>query len=496
MAGKRFVAWVAVSSEEQAERYSPQEQLQLARAQVDKHGGTIVAELSVSESRSIVLFSEACERIPAYAELHELIKRRAFDVLICYDATRLGRKTSLIMSVVELCAENNIAIFEIDNPPASLEPDRSYDRRLMWLLKAGGSQQEVEKLKARLAYGRIGKVKAGGLPGRAPPYGYTFRYAADGTRHIDVVPEEAEIVQEIFSDYLDGRGMNTIAANLEARGVPSPGVATWRTSGVNSIIRRAWTYAGVSRLAPRGKLLAEGRGNWEPIITVTTAERSIAERADRRAHRRKMNTGGRLSGIVWCVECQRAMRQVLNEDGSIFDAYDKRRKTPNRRRAVFYCYTYHPGGSVGTNKVIAALEIALDDLAGSDLSAIADDDTSHADRLQAQIAQHDAAIVRHTVALRRADTAYVNGAMDDERYTEQVKRLQAAIAAEREEIIKLHAMLTSEAERGTRRERLEEIRANGHAMLTTPDTARANAWWRRYVRVWARDNEVWDVQWL
>ena len=55
------------------------------------------------ESRSIILLEEACRRIPAYARLVQLIEARAFDVLVYLDRSRLGRKASLSMAIVELC---------------------------------------------------------------------------------------------------------------------------------------------------------------------------------------------------------------------------------------------------------------------------------------------------------------------------------------------------------------------------------------------------------
>ncbi len=493
----RFVVWVAVSSEEQAERYSPEQQLSLARQHVNKWGGTVVAELSVSESRSIVLFEDACERIPAYAQLRDMIRARSFDVLICYDTTRLGRKDSLILAVIGLCDEAGILVYEIDNPPHSLDNARTYDRKLLDALKAVGSQREVDKLKERLAYGRIGKVKAGGLPGREPPYGYVFRYDADGTRHIDMVPHEAAIIREIYARYLAGSGMQNIATDLQARGVPSPGVGRWQKSGVWKIIERAWLYAGVSRLAPKGKLLAEGRGKWEPIIDASTAQRVLDEHAERKSNRRKANARARLTGVVWCEVCQSPMRQICNEDGTIMDDYDFRAgRHPRKRRALFYCTNNHPGGSVGTDKVIDALRKALDVLVASDLSAIPDDGDAQTERLRAQLAQHQANMTRHAEALRRADTAYTNGLMDDARYNEQVKRVQAAQAAEQLEIDKLTALLSETATYGTRAERLAEIVASGYAMLTTEDTAAANVWFRRYVRVMVRGNRVAEVIWL
>jgi DNA invertase Pin-like site-specific DNA recombinase len=501
MSTKRFLIWTAVSSEEQAEKYSPQEQANLAHQHVAKWGGSVVAELSVSESRSIVLFEDACARIPAYAALRDHIAAKTFDVLICYDTTRLGRKTSLILAVLELCAEAGIAVYEIDNPPPDLAGARGYDRQLLDALKAVGSQREVEKLKQRLAYGRIGRVKAGGFPGREPPYGYRYVYAADGARGIETVEEQAAIVREIFAAYLAGRGMNTIAADLQARGVPSPGSHTaagsWQKTGVWVIIRRAWTYAGVSRLAPKGQLLAEGRGRWEPIIDTEIAERALAEHATRKANRRTANAKSRLTGVVWCEQCGRPMRQVINEDGSIMDAHDKRPgRRPRPRRAQFACAPSHPGGSVGTNRVLAALHLALDALATADLAAIPDDANDRAEQLRQEIAQHESAAARHAQALRRADTAYVNGVMDDARYQEQVRRLQAAAAAEQETIAQLRAQLANAQAHGSRRERLEEIRRAGYEMLTTPDTVAANAWWRRYCLVLVEQNSVVEVRWL
>lgn len=41
-----------------------------------------------------------------------------------------------------------------------------------------------------------------------------------------------------------------------------------------------------------------------------------------------------------------------------------------------------------------------------------------------------------------------------------------------------------------------QLAAAGYAMLTTPDTAAANAWWRRFVRVYVRNNQIVEVRWL
>lgn len=485
----RWVIWTAVSSEEQAERYSLTEQLELGRQHCAKWGGQVVAELSVGESRSIVLLEDAAARIPAYAELRRLIAARAFDVLVCYDTTRLGRKRSLIAAIEELCAEAGIAIYELDNPPSSLDAAAGYDKQLLSAIKGASSQNEVERLRKRMRFGREGRARRGDIA-HMPPYGYTWQFGEGGARALVVDDTAAQVVRDIIARYLAGAGQITIAAELSARGVPTPaGGSTWHKNSVNVILWRVWTYAGYAEFY-RGHSPAKfdavryirAQGNHPSIVDEATAAAVQAEREARRANRHIADTPSRLTGIVWCEVCNRPMWQARNEDGT------RRNADGTRRRARFYCQPPHPGGSVGTALVLEAITAAIDDLAHADLSAVADDaDTQHAAHL-ARIAQHEAAIERHGAALRRADDAYVAGLMDATRYRAQVDRLSAAVAAERSAIEQTRAAIAADKQRGTRAERLAEIAAAGPAMLTTANTAAANAWLRRLVRVWVRDN--------
>lgn len=486
----RFLIWVAVSSKEQAEKVSPELQEQLARQHVTRWGGTVADVLRVSESRDIVLLSDAAATIPAYAALHEAIQHRTIDVLICYDLGRLGRAYPLIMQIVELCSRAGIQVYEIENPPADLQRAAGYDEMLIRALKAVGYQHEVEKMRARMRFGREGRARAGKLT-HVPPYGYAWRYGQDGARTVEIDADAAAVVQRIVAAYLAGRGVKNIALELTSAGIPTPsGGTAWQKNSVVVILGRAWTYAGYNefRRDDPAKYFRVP-GNWTPILDAATAERIASERQQRAVNRRLANTPSRLSGIVICAMCGRTMWQVRNEDGEIRDRM-------RVRRAKFYCQPYHRGGSIGTARVAAALEAAIDVLAKSDLSAIPNDDADRAAALQAQLDAHAAAIARHQAALRRADTAYVNGVMDEERYQEQVRRLRAAIETETTAQLQAQAAADAEQQRGSRRQRLEQIAAAGRAILTTPDTAAANTWLRAYVRVYVRDNQVSEVRFL
>lgn len=497
MAGKRFLIWRAVSSKKQAEEVSPVVQEEMARQHVAKWGGTVVDVLDVAESRDIVLLSDAAAAIPAYARLQEYIDARTIDVLVCYDLSRLGRAHTLILAVVELCRRAAIMVYELENPPHTLEDRSGYDEMLIRALKSVGYQHEVEKMRARMRFGREGRAKKGEMP-QVPPFGYRWQHQADGARTVEIDPAAAAVVREIGSLYLAGRGQIGIAADLTARGIPTPaGAATWQKNSVGAILRRAWTYAGYAeyyRARKTGYIRAPG--SWTPIWDEATAERIEQEMQARAANRRISDTPSRLTGIVWCEQCNRPMWQVRNEDGSRRDAWhDKRKNAPYHytRRAKFYCQPNHPGGSVGTNRVMEALHIALDDLTRQDLAGIPDDDGDRAAQLTAQVAAHDAAIAKHQRGLRLADDAFVAGVMDLDRYKLQVDRLRSMIEQEQSAKTQLAAAVDAATQRGSRADMLREVAAAGPAMLTTEDTAAANAWLRRYVRVFVRDNQVTDV---
>lgn len=119
---KRVALWGAVSSLPQAKEISIPDQIRRGHEQAKKHGAKVITELIVpGKSRNIVLFKDACEQIEAYAKLRALIEAKGIDALVYLDPSRLGRTAALVMTVAELCTRAGILLYELDNPPASME---------------------------------------------------------------------------------------------------------------------------------------------------------------------------------------------------------------------------------------------------------------------------------------------------------------------------------------------------------------------------------------
>lgn len=484
MPSLRAALWAAVSSKPQAEKVSNAEQLRLGRAHAEKLGATIAAELVVpGESRNIVLFEEAARRIPAYAELKRLIDASAFDVLIYLDRSRLGRQASLSLAVVALCAEAGIATYDMEAPPASLQAGGSTDELLMGAIKSMNAQTEIDKLKYRHRMGMAGRVRKGLAPGNLI-YGYRAEYDARGNRATVVDEAAAAVVRRIVVQYLDGQGGETIASALNAGGIPSPGGATWTRHTVNNILSRAHWYAGIATLNRKsrtGRQLVTAPAQWQAIIDVGTYERIEEERRARMPNRKLADAKHLLSGVGVCQVCGATLTVA---------------EFPQYGYAYLTCRQRHGYLAVRDYVVLAAIREHLDLLRTADIETLVTAGSTDATaQIQSRITDQQTIITKAQQALQRIDNAYADGVLDAERYRVQVDRSKAQLLQAAAEIARLTALLATEAEAGTRRQRLEYARDHAGDILGASGPA-ANAYLRRLLKVWCNHKQVISVEWL
>ncbi len=489
----RFVSWAAVSSLPQAKLISIDDQLATNRQHIDRHGGALVEELVVpGESRSIVLFEDAARTIAAYGRLKELIDAKAFDVLIYLDRSRLGRKASLSMAVIELCHDARIATYETENPPTEIKVGGSYDDMLLGAIKSVGAQREVQKFVERHRIGMLGRAKRGEMLG-AVVYGYVARYDADGTRTIEIDEPAADAVRRLFAHYLGGDGMNVIAQKLNESGAQPPALAPmWAHGNVGHVLRNVWRYAAfveINRYSERGRPYAKLPGAWPAIISEELANQVEAEREMRRSTRRLANTVYLLSSVVWCAICEKRM---------VMKTQDPNKTKPGFRVMQMCCpknSVQHPIKATSYRRILRTLRAEMEALRFADLDAIAATPTTE-EHIREQIAAQGRTIETVKAGIGRADAAFVNGLLDMERYRVQLDRLNVQMAAALAELERLERALTEEQDRGTFRHRLDEVVAHGLAMLDSADVTAANAWLRRHVRIWVAYHKVVAIEWL
>jgi site-specific DNA recombinase len=493
MVGKRAIIWTAVSSEEQAadDKDSLAHQERLGRAAAAKYGLDVVDVLRSDDSRSIIRLDVAMQNPKlGYARLVEAIDRRAFDVLFFYNMDRLGRNRALVAAVQEECIAAGVALYDLSNPPHTLDVQSGDTNRIVWAVQAAQAQGEVERFKARARFGRTARARRGEFLGTIP-YGYTR--APDGTIATD--DATAPVVLRIFDEYLQGHGLPRIAAGLNGDNIPTAHGSTWRMGSMQMIFDNVLRYAGWmehNRYSRKwGDPYMRVRGNWPALIDDATAERILAERAARAANRRLADTSHLLSGVVYCIDCDRPMRISTHPTG-------KR----TRKQAVYLRCTNaaHPYWGVRADAIMGYIAAKVDELREVDIDALCAADGDN-DRTAAAIETARRELARLQRALEAADDDYyIAGKLDADRHTRTVQRIAAEIANRRSEIERLDAQLQREAERGSKRDRLLDVLANGAAILKSADKTAANVWLREHVRVWIRGKDLRDdeviVEWL
>jgi DNA invertase Pin-like site-specific DNA recombinase len=490
MAGKRAVIWAAVSSEEQArgDKASLQYQEQIAREHAARHGLDIADVITSDDSRTVTRFDVAAQNPRlGYGRLAEHLERGDFDVLLYYDTTRLGRKMSLIATVQELCIDAGVVLYDCSNPPHTLDVQTTETDRYVRAFHAVNSQGEIDKLRRRHQFGMIGRVTSGRMANNAC-WGYSVGYDGAGRQVVELDPNVAAVVRDVFALYLEGHGAPRMAEMLAAANMePLPPGGKWTPSAVKSIIDRVWRYAGyaeLNRRSPAGRPYVRARGQWEAAIDDATAEAVTAEREYRANNRRAPDTQYRLSGLCVCATCG-AVMHISHQQRKARHGYDW---------YAIVCRKHAPGEYVSYAHVMRFVRAMIETLDLAQIDAAGDTDELAA--IAAAMERQRQAIAAAEAAIARAADAYTDGAMDAANYRRQVERKQAAAAAARAELDRLEQRAAAERQSGSRRARLQRASEIGLAMLDHPDPAAANAYLRGLLRITIHRNRAARGDWI
>jgi site-specific DNA recombinase len=201
--------------------------------------------------------------------------------------------------------------------------------RMMDGIKAVMDAHQLEDLKVMIRRGMSAVIRDGRHNGGSA-YGYDCIPGKPG--ELEIVSEKAEIVRRIFREYTAGDTPRTIAARLNAEGVPPPRNAYWRASTINGHTQRRtgilqcelycgrliWNRAYRVRDPDTGQRVwrYKPENEWQRgeaphlrIIdddTFEAAQRIRAKRA--RTHRRDRQRPKRiLSGLLRCGCCNAGM---------------------------------------------------------------------------------------------------------------------------------------------------------------------------------------------
>lgn len=310
----RAALYARYSTDKQREASITDQHRDCARL-AERHGFRVIAEFSDAA------ISGGTATRPGYQRMLEAARRGEFDVIVAEDTSRLWRNMAEQSPRIAELTDLGIAVVTHD-----LDTRIETAGMLGAVLGASSEayRREIGRRTRRGLEGRARAKKATG--GRA--YGYD---TVDGD--LVIREDRAAIVREIFARFADGDSLRTIAADLNARGVPSaastwnrkqrPADGRWRVSGLHSMLRneiyigrQIWNRSRWIRSAAdssKRRRVENPSSQWvvheRPELAIV--DRQTWERVQRRHHEHaelfRPGPGGKprylLSGLLRCAAC-------------------------------------------------------------------------------------------------------------------------------------------------------------------------------------------------
>ncbi|MEU3546271.1 recombinase family protein [Streptomyces longwoodensis] len=242
---------------------------------------------------------------PGFRRALEGLASGEFDGLIADDLDRVARDPRDLEDLIDV-VESRRPRIPVESVTGSLRLANDADVTMARVMVAVANKSSRDT--ARRVTRKHEELAAEGKPGGGGfrGYGYTERY--------EIIEDEAEILREIGDRILGdwdgwserqkaaidpevGESLNSIAADLQRRKVPSATGAPWSGRSVGSIVSKP-SVAGLR--AHRKEVV--GKAVWDPIIPVERWQR-ICDRLAMRAGVTDLTLQRWLSGVLKCSLC-------------------------------------------------------------------------------------------------------------------------------------------------------------------------------------------------
>lgn len=235
------------------------------------------------------------KRRPGFERVLALVRENRVDTIVVWHTDRLYRLPRDLEPIIDLAEGRRLRFLTVEASEIDLNTPAG---RMAARILAAVSANEVEH-KAQRQRSAGDQRAARGMPTARPGYGYR---RIDGR---DVVDEdEAATVREAARRILSAESMRSVAADLNARKIPSPGGAPWQGVTLRQLIRRP-SLAGIR--THRGRVVGSFDPELHPpILDRDTHDRLVAMFDDpTRASSSRVGHPPKhlLSGIARCGRC-------------------------------------------------------------------------------------------------------------------------------------------------------------------------------------------------
>lgn len=320
-------------SSDQQRATSIDDQFRNCRRRADAEGWKIVQEFADAAMSG----SDASR--PQYQAMLSVAAKREFDVLIIDDLSRLTRDSVEQERTIRRLEFQGLRIVATSDGYDSESKARKVHRGVKGLM----NEIFLDDLRERVHRGLYGQAQKGYWCG-GRPYGFKLKPIVDPSQRdaygqparigtvLEIDPEQAPIVQEMFERYVEGASCTKIAAELNVRGVPSPGsnwkrrvrrARGWMNSAVRTILLNPlytgcvrWNVSQFVRDPDTGSYKRRRRpeSDWHEfqdeslrIVSDEQFERARSRTRYRKNPDKRLKSGYKpkylLSGLLICDQC-------------------------------------------------------------------------------------------------------------------------------------------------------------------------------------------------
>lgn len=316
---KKVAAYARVSSGKDAMLHSLAAQVDYYSTYIRNHPGWEYVGVYVDEAKTGTKDSRE-----QFQMLLSDCRAGKIDHIVTKSISRFARNTVTLLETVRDLKKMDISVyFEEQNIDTS-----TADGELMLSILASYAQEESLSASENQKW-RVRQNFENGQPWRGFMLGYRYQ---DG-QYI-IVPEEAEIVRSIYTDFLNGKGVTAIMKRLNNEGILTQQGFTWHKSAITRILKN-YTYTGNLLLQTKYRenhltkrtLVNHGQlpqyhaaDTHEPIIDIGTYNAVQIEMHRRAEKYGKPQSSQKypFSGMITCANCGKHYRRKVTATGPVW----------------------------------------------------------------------------------------------------------------------------------------------------------------------------------
>lgn len=321
----RVAAYCRVSTDDEEQKTSYEAQIGYYTEKINQNPEWQMAGIFADEGIS----GTQAKKRPEFLKMTRLCRQRKIDIILTKSLSRFARNTVDSLGYIRELRALGIAVISEKENINTL----TAESEMLITIMSCFAQAESESISKNVSWGVRQSFKNGNVPMQ---YARLLGYRKGHDGNAEIIPEEAEVVKEIYRCYLDGMSMNLIADRLNEKGLTTKGGSSpYRKTVVQRILTNE-KYTGDALLQKtyvtdcitkktrknNGELpMYLVKNHHEPIISRSDFNRVQEEMARRSAKRTiadKLTKTGQgkysakyaLSELLICGECGEHYRRV------------------------------------------------------------------------------------------------------------------------------------------------------------------------------------------